>query len=107
MILRNIEVEPSVKDLVPIVENSIINKVGINSEIGKAKSQVNSQAKITKSKFYAKSSKSGFFILGTRLVFAELEQAFMKVIIVHLFDLNYYIYIKTNISSYVISGNLN
>ena len=45
---------------------------------------------------------SDFISLGARLAFTKLGQAFIKAIILHFFDMQYHILIKTDVSSYVI-----
>lgn len=45
-----------------------------------------------------------FFSIGARFVFAKLRQAFSITPILHHFEVEYYIRIKTNASSYTISG---
>ena len=48
----------------------------------------------------------GFFTLKAKLAFIQLRQAFVKAPILHYFDPEYHIRIKTNISSYAIGGIL-
>ena len=57
---------------------------------------------LTKSQLFVKNSESGFLILRARLAFTELRQTFIKVLIIYRFDLEFYIYIKTDISDYTI-----
>lgn len=52
------------------------------------------------------SSGLGFLTPRARLVFAKLRQAFIKVIILHYFDLICYMWVKTNTSEYAIGGVL-
>lgn len=54
-----------------------------------------------------KKLKIDFVISITRLILTKLRQVFIKSLIFSYFDLNYYIQIKTDILSYVISGVLN
>ena len=49
---------------------------------------------------------SDFLIPGARLAFTKLRQTFVKAPILHYFELEYYIWIKTDISGYAISGVL-
>ena len=73
-------------------------KVG-NNKVGK-KGQ-----KTSKSKNSFKSKKTigfNFFTLGARLMFTKLKQVFIKVLILHHFDLKRHIRIETNVSSYTI-----
>ena len=44
-----------------------------------------------------------FLILGAKLVFIKLKQVFFKTLILHYFDLERYIRIKTDTSGYLIS----
>lgn len=62
--------------------------------------------KLTKSKIliWLKRTRTRFFTFGARLIFTKLRQAFIKVLIVYYFDLEYYIQIQTNVSSYIIIG---
>ena len=48
-----------------------------------------------------------FLILNTRIVFNYLQLAFIKTLILRYFDLKNHIWIKTNISSYIINNILN
>lgn len=48
-----------------------------------------------------------FFIIKAGLIFIKLKQVFIKVLILNNFDMKYHIYIKTNISRYIIGGILN
>ena len=59
----------------------------------------------TKSKNLSKSNLD-FFILGAKLAFIELRQAFLKAPILHHFDPEYYIRIETDALGYVIGGVL-
>lgn len=54
-------------------------------------------------------SESGmrFFISEARLAFGKLKQAFDIALILHYFDLEYYIRIESDISGYTIEGILN
>ena len=63
--------------------------------------------KAQKSSKFKNLSKSDFFILGARLAFTELRQAFVKTPILHHFDLERHIRIETNASGYAIGGVLN
>ncbi len=45
-----------------------------------------------------------FFTSRTRKAFIKLRQAFVKTSILNHFDLEYYIQIETNASSYAIGG---
>ena len=47
-----------------------------------------------------------FFILGAKLAFAELRQAFVKALILYHFDPEYHIRIETDVSRYAIGGVL-
>ena len=49
---------------------------------------------------------TSFFTPKTRLAFTQLRQAFVKASILHHFDLESYIRIKTNASGYAIGGVL-
>lgn len=102
----------------PIVEESIVDKVGIDNAIGRAKFQVDSQMKSSKSKNMIRpclaklhlllepSFRPGFLTSRARLVFAELRQVFIKMLILYHFDAEYYIRVEINISDYTISGAL-
>ena len=60
--------------------------------------------KTTKSKKAA--GPSDFLIPGAKLAFTKLRQAFLKALILHYFDSERYIWIKTDASSYAIGGVL-
>ena len=66
--------------------------------------------KLFKSKNLPKSKKMirslDFFILGAKLVFTKLRQAFLKALIFHYFDPECYIWIKTDASGYATGGVL-
>ncbi len=44
-----------------------------------------------------------FFIFRVRQIFTKLRQVFIEALILNYFNLNYYIQITTNASSYMIS----
>lgn len=102
----------------PIVEESIVDKVGIDNAIGRAKFQLDSQMKSSKSKNMIRpclaklhlllepSFRPGFLTSRARWVFAELRQVFIKMLILYHFDAEYYIRVEINISDYTISGAL-
>ena len=48
-----------------------------------------------------------FFIVRARRVFTKLRQAFIKVLIIYYFDLKVYIWIETDVLSYVTDRILN
>ena len=75
------------------IDDGKIDGGEIDDEIGK-KSQ-----KLSKSK---KTLGSNFFTPGAKLAFTELRQAFVKVLILHHFDLECHIWVKTDTSSYAI-----
>ena len=65
--------------------------------------------KVQKCKNLSKSKKAvglDFLTLGAKLVFTELRQVFVKAPILHHFDLECYIHIKTDTSGYAIGGVL-
>ena len=69
-------------------------------EVGKKVQKTSKSKNLSKSK---KTIRLGFFILGARLAFTKLRQAFIKTPILYHFDLERYIRIETNISGYSIS----
>ena len=91
--LKTIRVKFLVKDPIPVSENSIIDKISINSKVSKAKILVKMakpknfvqpfltkfkntnmvQPYLAKSKLLAESSKSGFFTHEPILVFVKLK----------------------------------
>lgn len=103
--------------MVFISKNITIDKVTNDNIIIRVKCQINSYAKLTKSKnmlrsnFLAKFklltkfiSKLNFFILQARLLFDKLRQMFIEIIIFYYFDFEYSTYIKSDIFSYAIDG---
>lgn len=103
------------RNLEPINKNSIIDRVDTGSKIGRAKSQVNFQANffmsnnmikpnfLTKSKWFVKpSSRSGFLTPKAKLAFDKLRQVFIKISILYYFDPKCHIWVKTDVSSYII-----
>ena len=44
-----------------------------------------------------------FLIFGAKKIFTKLRQVFIEALILNYFDLEHYIQIKTNVSSYIIS----
>ena len=66
--------------------------------------------KMSKSKNLSKSKKTvglKFFTFGAKLVFTKLRQVFVKALILHYFDLERYIRIETDVSSYAIGRVFN
>ena len=57
-------------------------------------------------KFRTEKAGTAFFIPEARLAFIQLRQVFVEVLILHHFDLESYIQIKTDASGYAISGVL-
>lgn len=55
-----------------------------------------------KADIVGKESRTRFFISKAKLVFAKLRQAFSSVVILHDFDIEYYIWIETSVLSYAI-----
>lgn len=53
-----------------------------------------------------KESGTEFLISGDRLAFANLKKAFNVALILHYFDLKYYLWKKINALGYAISGIL-
>ena len=76
------------------------SEVGDN-EVGKKVQKLSQSKNLSKSK---KTIQSDFLILGAKLVFAELRQAFVKALILYYFDPELHIRIDTDASEYVISG---
>lgn len=114
--LRIIEAEPLIENLISINKDRNIDEIDNNSKVVGIKFQGNSQAKLAKSNniirpdFLDKSkllveisSKSGFFILKVRLAFAKLRQAFSQPSILYHFNPKYHICVETDTSSYIIS----
>ena len=73
-----------------------------DDEIGKKVQKMSKFKNLSKSKKTVGSS--DFLTPGARLVFTKLRQAFFKALILHHFDLKYYIRIKTDVLGYAIGG---
>ena len=80
--LKIIEIESSIRDSIPVGENSIINEVNGNGKIGgikigvkMAKSKKKNSVKLflTKFKLFIENSKSGFFTLRAKIAFIVLR----------------------------------
>lgn len=97
-------------------QNSKIDGVGGDSEIGKAKPWLYSQAKLSKFKNMIKSdflakfklsvrprSRLYFLTSRARLAFVELRQVFIELPILYYFDPKYYLWFEINKSNYAIS----
>ena len=56
--------------------------------------------------FNAKENEPSFLTFNTKMAFNRLQLAFIKAPILWYFDLKYYIWIETNISSYAIGDML-
>lgn len=63
-------------------------------------------SKTSKSKSTKSSSRSGFLTFEAKIAFAQLRQAFIKVLILQHFDPERHIWIETNASRYAIGGIL-
>lgn len=103
--LKTTLVKLLVKDSVSISEGNIIDRVDSNvNKLGKAKSKNMVICDfLAKSKSFIKlSSRSSFLTLKARLAFIKLRQAFIKALIFHYFDLEYYILFETNVLGYAI-----
>ena len=55
----------------------------------------------------SKKIKSGFLTFGARMTFTKLSQRFIKALILHHFDPEYYIRVETNVLDYAIDKVLN
>ena len=90
------------------IGNSKVIRAKIDAKIAKSKTKNQSKNKnwvkpfLAKSQAFTQSSRSGFLIFEARLAFTKLRKAFIKVLIFHCFDLDYYIYIEINASGYAI-----
>lgn len=100
----------STKDSIAI-NTSSTNKIRVIGRIGSDGNEIDNigivnviKIRMAKSRDLVKTG-AGFFIPGTRLMFIELRQVFIKAYILHVFDLKCHIWVKTDILEYVI-GNL-
>ena len=100
--LKITRVEFSLIDTKPVSKNSIIDKIGDNSKISRAKigfktakfkNKNTVQYFLFKFKLFLIYFELGFLISETRLAFAKLRQACIKVPILHYFNLKCHIYI--------------
>lgn len=101
-----------------IGKKNTINEVDGSNKVDRAKFQIDFQAKLFKSKniirlFLIKfqllaetNSRLSFLTFRVRLAFIKLRPAFIKISILHNFNLKYDIWIETNALNYVISGVL-
>lgn len=103
--------EDSIINMLPTKKNMLIKEVsGNDNEVNNINVlNVNSigsiKIKLAKLKnlVLLKNTKIDFFIPRTRLTFINSRQAFIKVPIIHYFDLKYHIYSETDISGYAIN----
>ena len=99
--------------------NSVVGDSMVGGSKATNPTKRKNQAKTTKSKILVKSKNhdfpsnfrnkeagTGFLTPETRLAFTQLRQVFVKVSIIHHFDPESHIRIKTNASSYAIGGVL-
>ena len=82
------------------INNSEFDGGKVDDEIGKKGQKKSKSKKLSKSK---KTLRSDFLTLGAKLVFTKLRQEFFKAPILHHFDLERYIRVETDASSYAIS----
>lgn len=106
--LKTTGIKPSIRDPISVSENNTVDKIGRGDS--KVRAKFMARKNLFKSKNLVKSTKpssgSGFLNFGARLAFTKLKQAFMKALILHLFDSKSHIRIKTDTSGYVIGGIL-
>ena len=82
-----------------------LDKSGIdNVEVNGGKVGDNEVGKKGRNLSKSKNIESGFFISGARMAFTKLRQAFIKAPIFYHFNLERYIRIETDVSSYAIDG---
>ena len=90
-------------------DNNGVNSNEVDDEIGKKSQKTSKSKNLSKSKILVKFKKTlglDFLTLRAKLAFIKLKQAFLKVLILHQFNLERHIRIKTDISSYAIGGVL-
>ena len=73
----------------------------MDDEVGKKVQKLFKSKNLSK---FKKTIRSDFLISGAKLAFTKLRQVFFKAPILHHFDLECYIWIETDISSYIIGG---
>lgn len=84
-------------------KNTIIDRIIGKSKVDKAKSQVKSQAKLSKSKLLIELGfRPGFLTHGARLAFTKSKQIFTKVPIFYHYDPKCHISVKIDIFEYTI-----
>ena len=100
--LKITRVEFSLIDSKPVSKNSIIDKIGDNNKVSRAKiglktakfkSKNTVQHFLFKFKLFPIYFELGFLISETRLAFAELRQTCIKAPILYYFNLKCHIYI--------------
>lgn len=101
----------TVSDLLASKLGSIDKDSTIKVEVGNSgdnEISIANQTKSAKSKnvVQLKELETGFFTSRTKLIFAKLRQTFIKAPILHYFDPQYHIWIKTNILGHAIDGVL-
>ena len=90
-------------------DRSELDRDEINSgEVGddKVRKKVQNLSKSKKSSKFKKTIGLNFLTFGARLAFTELRQTFVKALVVHHFDLEWYIQVEMDVSGYAIGGVL-
>ena len=108
--LKIITIKLLAKNLIFVSKGNTINKVDCSdSKVSRAKSKNMVMPNIlAKSKLFVKPMFGlGFFIFGARLVLVKLRQAFIESLILHYFDLKYYICVKIDVLGFIIGRVFN
>lgn len=107
MILKTKEIKPIAEDPKALGMDNTVDRADSGNEIGRAKPQIDSQVKLSKSKHKIRSSLARSQLLAepssgynfqtskARLLFAELRQMFIETPILYYFDSKCHIWFET------------